>query len=836
MIEIKLENVAAKDETETALNGKVDKITGKSLSTNDYTNTEKDNVTSAYIHSQQTGNPHGTSMADITGLVSAIDGKVDKVTGKGLSTEDFTTAEKTKLAVIDMASKADLIDGKVPSSQLPSFVDDVLEYTNFASLPSTGESGKIYVTLNDNKTWRWGGSSYVQVNEGVVLGETSSTAYRGDRGKAAYDHSQATGNPHGTAMADISGLVSALAALQPLLVSGTNIKTIGGVTLLGSGDISVSAAVPQTNKIFVDSNPFIGADSTGRGRVDAPYLTVEYALSDNNNTGSVTATTTNSSNVLTSVSSTSNIAIGQVITGAGIPYDSVVVSKTSNTITLSRNCTASATITATWYTFYEINTNGSFTWTSNWLKRGFIFNLNESRISFSGLVFSITSSYDVYFSVIGGHWNGTSSASQFISSNYITNSANFVILPKTYYSIGTGFQFVLANASAFNNLIIDAISIDCRFGSIADLYGTRAIIRGYKYGLLRGIRTYGCNLDVFGITETPASINAMEPQQGTITKVFGEVIGQINCSQAGASSVFVLNANANGTAHTFRVNENAQDTVLNGNIVGNVTFEGTRGNLKCNGSIEGNVTNNMVYSTLSIRGIKGTYTASNTSTAIISGSQKLGSSLTGITLTGGAVVFCEGTFFSYQRTYSGAACGVSIGIGCRLELNNENQIVLNSLDGTLVNNGYLFFLRSFNTTGITGRFENNGTIEITRATQPENVDRTPYIQVGSGTFISNIGKLFCPHSDSKSGLIRKTATGGKVVLINTWLHVANNLHPIQILSNTGTAQDVIIEGCKTDYVGNMALAFSDTTYGATYAPNYKGSGLSIQQNVDYAIL
>jgi hypothetical protein len=93
--------------------------------------------------------------------------------------------------------------GKVPSSQLPSFVDDVLEYDDFASLPATGEAGKIYVALDTNKTYRWGGTSYVLISESLSLGETDATAYRGDRGKAAYDHSQATGNPHGTTAADV---------------------------------------------------------------------------------------------------------------------------------------------------------------------------------------------------------------------------------------------------------------------------------------------------------------------------------------------------------------------------------------------------------------------------------------------------------------------------------------------------------------------------------------------------------------------------------------------------------------------------------------------------------
>lgn len=54
--------------------------------------------------------------------------------------------------------------GKVPASQLPSYVDDVLEYADVASLPGTGETAKIYVTLDTNKTYRWSGSAYVEIS------------------------------------------------------------------------------------------------------------------------------------------------------------------------------------------------------------------------------------------------------------------------------------------------------------------------------------------------------------------------------------------------------------------------------------------------------------------------------------------------------------------------------------------------------------------------------------------------------------------------------------------------------------------------------------------------
>jgi hypothetical protein len=79
--------------------------------------------------------------------------------------------------------------GKVLSSQLPSYVDDVLNYTTQSNFPATGESGKIYIAEDTNKTYRWTGSVYVEISPSIALGETSSTAYRGDRGKVAYDHS-----------------------------------------------------------------------------------------------------------------------------------------------------------------------------------------------------------------------------------------------------------------------------------------------------------------------------------------------------------------------------------------------------------------------------------------------------------------------------------------------------------------------------------------------------------------------------------------------------------------------------------------------------------------------
>ena len=101
--------------------------------------------------------------------------------------------------------------GHVPVSQLPSYVDDVQEYASRSAFPATGEAGKIYVATDTNLTYRWSGSGYVEISPSLALGETSATAYRGDRGKAAYDHSQIkSGNPHGTTFASLPDKPSSL--------------------------------------------------------------------------------------------------------------------------------------------------------------------------------------------------------------------------------------------------------------------------------------------------------------------------------------------------------------------------------------------------------------------------------------------------------------------------------------------------------------------------------------------------------------------------------------------------------------------------------------------------
>lgn len=99
--------------------------------------------------------------------------------------KELTNFKNTKGKANGLASLDD--SGKVPSTQLPSYVDDVLEFTQLNQLPKPGESGKIYVVTSTNLQYRWSGSDYVEISKSLALGETSSTAYPGDKGKATTD-------------------------------------------------------------------------------------------------------------------------------------------------------------------------------------------------------------------------------------------------------------------------------------------------------------------------------------------------------------------------------------------------------------------------------------------------------------------------------------------------------------------------------------------------------------------------------------------------------------------------------------------------------------------------
>ena len=143
---------------------------------------------------KKSGVPDGISLKTLkayakSGMPSAFPQLNGILTKEQVGLGNLTNDVQVKRSEMGVANGVATLNesGQIPSTQLPSYVDDVLEYATFSSLPEAGETGKIYVTLDDNLTYRWSGTQYVEVSKSLALGETSSTAFPGDRGKTVED-------------------------------------------------------------------------------------------------------------------------------------------------------------------------------------------------------------------------------------------------------------------------------------------------------------------------------------------------------------------------------------------------------------------------------------------------------------------------------------------------------------------------------------------------------------------------------------------------------------------------------------------------------------------------
>lgn len=136
-----------------------------------------------------------------------------------------------------------LEDGIIPEKYMPSYVDDVLEFDTLSSFPTTGESGKIYLTADTNKSYRWTGSGYAEISSSLALGETSATAYRGDRGKIAYDHSQKSHSLTiaGNSVSALGGTITKDTLLTSLGLSSAASDITSLKAHVANGDIHVTA-------------------------------------------------------------------------------------------------------------------------------------------------------------------------------------------------------------------------------------------------------------------------------------------------------------------------------------------------------------------------------------------------------------------------------------------------------------------------------------------------------------------------------------------------------------------------------------------------------------------
>lgn len=245
---------------------------------------------------------HSHLVADVTGLQTQLDGKaaashahaIAEVTG-------LQTALDGKQA---SGTYATLVSGVVPSSQLPSYVDDVLEY---ATLPATGETGKIYVNTTNGKIYRWSGSAFIEViaspgtTDAITEGSTN-LYFTSARAVSALSSSLAAKADvsHTHTIANVTGLQTALDGKQSAgsYAAATHTHTASQITDLATSVVTTvngsSGAITLTKSSVGLSAVDNVADaskpvSTAQAAADAAVQA--YSIQRANHTGTQAAAT-----------------------------------------------------------------------------------------------------------------------------------------------------------------------------------------------------------------------------------------------------------------------------------------------------------------------------------------------------------------------------------------------------------------------------------------------------------------------------------------------------------------------------------------------------------------
>ena len=178
--------------------------------------------------------------------------------------------------------KADLVGGKVPSSQLPSYVDDVVEVANYAALPATGETGKIYITLDTNKVYRWSGSAYIEIAAnsavwGSITGTLSSQTDLNSALDLKVPYTGATGNvdlgSHKLTASDLVVNHTSGSGTAATISKGGNGEALTVTKSSGSGNVaSFAGGVTSISELHLTTDladDYIASASTWNAKANA---------------------------------------------------------------------------------------------------------------------------------------------------------------------------------------------------------------------------------------------------------------------------------------------------------------------------------------------------------------------------------------------------------------------------------------------------------------------------------------------------------------------------------------------------------------------------------------
>lgn len=249
--------------------------------------------------------------ANVTGVASLKNSGVTagtytkvNVNDKGIITSATNPTTLTGFGITDGVKTSDigvsvapLVGGLIPSVNLPSYVDDVLEFVSLTDFPTQGEAGKIYIAIDTNLSYRWATSVYVQISSAAGVVSVAALNITTNGNDVSSTVANSTTAPVitlnlPTANATSRGALSAtdwstFNGKQAALVSGTTIKTINGSSILGSGDIEVASsytlppATPTTlggvkvdgTTITIDGSGKITAVGGGTGGTPSAFST-----------------------------------------------------------------------------------------------------------------------------------------------------------------------------------------------------------------------------------------------------------------------------------------------------------------------------------------------------------------------------------------------------------------------------------------------------------------------------------------------------------------------------------------------------------------------------------
>lgn len=344
-----------------------------------------DFITAAEANAAYAAKTHTHNISNITNLQNNLDTLQSNIDTKA-NTNHTHSANDIVEGVLDPARipdiSADKITGVIPEDNLPSYVDAIKEYDSYNDLPLTGESLHIYVTKDTNKTYRWSGSTYVEVSPSIALGTTSSTAFRGDYGNTAYQHATAKGSAFINGLYKITtnaeGHVTAATAVTKSDITSLGIPGEAGeyltyslsksgstITLTGSDGSKTSVTDSDTNTTYSNATTssaglMSAADKTKLDGIASGANAYVHPSATAYASGLYKITTNNLGHVTSATEVTKTD-----ITKLGIPSENTdtnttyTLSKSGSTITLSGSDGTSSSIADADTTYSEVTSSAS---------------------------------------------------------------------------------------------------------------------------------------------------------------------------------------------------------------------------------------------------------------------------------------------------------------------------------------------------------------------------------------------------------------------------------------------------------------------------------------------